>query len=284
MILVDLNQVMISNLMMQIGNHTNIQIEPGLIRHMVLNSLRSYRQKYKDKYGELVICCDNRHYWRKEVFPYYKASRKKTREASDLDWTAVFETLNVIRDELKETFPYKVINIKGAEADDVIGTLARRYHAHEKVLVMSGDKDFMQLQRYPNIDQFSPMQKRWLRTDDANAFLKEHIIRGDRGDGIPNFLSPDDVFVTEGARQKPVSKKKLDTWVSIDPVQFCSNETMMRNYKRNEQLIDLTMTPQAIVDDIVTTFEDYEIPPRSGLLNYFMKNKLTLMLEHLQEF
>lgn len=284
MILVDLNQVMISNLMMQIGNHTNIQIEPGLIRHMVLNSLRSYRQKYCGKYGELVICCDNRHYWRKEVFPYYKASRKKTREASDLDWTAVFETLNVIRDELKETFPYKVINIKGAEADDVIGTLARRYHAHEKVLVMSGDKDFMQLQRYPNIDQFSPMQKRWLRTDDATAFLKEHIIRGDRGDGIPNFLSQDDVFVTEGARQKPVSKKKLDTWVSIDPEQFCSNETMLRNYKRNEQLIDLTMTPQAIVDDIVTTFEDYEIPPRSGLLNYFMKNKLTLMLEHLQEF
>jgi len=284
MILVDLNQVMISNLMMQIGNHTNIKIEPSLIRHMVLNSLRSYRQKYKDKYGELVICCDNRHYWRKDVFPYYKASRKKTRDASDLDWTAVFETLNVIRDELKENFPYKVINIKGAEADDVIGTLARRYHAHEKVLVMSGDKDFMQLQRYPNIDQFSPMMKRWLRTDDANAFLKEHIIKGDRGDGIPNFLSPDDVFVTEGARQKPVSKKKLDTWVSIDPEQFCSNETMLRNYKRNEQLIDLTMTPQAIVDDIVNTFENYEIPPRSGLLNYFMKNKMKLLMDHLQEF
>jgi len=283
MILVDLNQVMISNLMMQIGNHTNIQIEPSLIRHMVLNSLRSYRQKYRDKYGELVICCDNRHYWRKDVFPYYKASRKKTREASDLDWTAVFETLNVIRDELKDNFPYKVINIGGAEADDVIGTLARKYHAHEKILVLSGDKDFMQLQRYPNIDQFSPIMKRWLRTDDANAFLKEHIIKGDRGDGIPNFLSPDDVFVV-GGRQKPVSKKKLDTWVSIDPEQFCSNETMLRNYKRNEQLIDLTMTPQAIVEDIVNTFENYEVPPRSGLLNYFMKNKMKLLMDHLQEF
>jgi hypothetical protein len=284
MILVDLNQVMISNLMMQIGNHTNIQIEPSLIRHMVLNSLRSYRQKYRDKYGELVICCDNRHYWRKTVFPYYKASRKKTREASDLDWTAVFETLNVIRDELKDNFPYKVINIDGAEADDVIGTLARKYHAHENILVLSGDKDFMQLQRYPNIDQFSPIMKRWLRTDDANAFLKEHIIKGDRGDGIPNFLSPDDVFVTAGSRQKPVSKKKLDTWVSIDPEQFCSNETMLRNYKRNEQLIDLTMTPQAIVEDIVNTFENYEVPPRSGLLNYFMKNKMKLLMDHLQEF
>ena len=282
MILVDLNQVMISNLMMQIGNHTNIEIEPNLIRHMVLNSLRSYRSKYKDKYGELVICCDNRHYWRKEVFPYYKAGRKKTREASEIDWTKVFETLNVIRDEIKENFPYKVINIEGAEADDIIGTLARKYHGYEKVLVLSGDKDFMQLQRYPNVDQFSPIMKRWLRHDNPLAYLREHIIKGDRGDGIPNFLSNDDVFVV-GGRQRPVSKKKLETWVESEPEQFC-DENMLRNYKRNEELIDLTKTPQSIVEDILNTFENYEVPPRSGLLNYFVKNKMKLMMECIQDF
>jgi hypothetical protein len=283
MILVDLNQVMISNLMMQLGNHTNVEIEPNLIRHMVLNSLRSYRSKYKEKYGELVICCDNRHYWRKEVFPYYKASRKKTREASEINWTAVFETLNVIRDEIQENFPYKVLNIRGAEADDIIGTLARKYHAHEKVLVLSGDKDFMQLQRYPNVDQFSPIMKRWLRTDNAMQFLKEHIIRGDRGDGIPNFLSKDDVFVTAGSRQKPVQKKKLDVWVDSEPEQFC-DENMLRNWRRNEELIDLTKTPKAIVEDILTTFEDYDVPPRSGLLNFFIKHRMKLMMDNLQDF
>jgi hypothetical protein len=274
---------MISNLMMQLGNHTNVEIEPNLIRHMVLNSLRSYRSKYKEKYGELVICCDNRHYWRKEVFPYYKASRKKTREASEINWTAVFETLNVIRDEIQENFPYKVLNIRGAEADDIIGTLARKYHAHEKVLVLSGDKDFMQLQRYPNVDQFSPIMKRWLRTDNAMQFLKEHIIRGDRGDGIPNFLSKDDVFVTAGSRQKPVQKKKLDVWVDSEPEQFC-DENMLRNWKRNEELIDLTKTPKAIVEDILTTFEDYDVPPRSGLLNFFIKHRMKLMMDNLQDF
>jgi len=282
MILVDLNQVMISNLMMQIGNHTNIEIEPNLIRHMVLNSLRSYRGKYKDKYGELVICCDNRHYWRKEVFPYYKAGRKKTREASEIDWTKVFETLNVIRDEIKENFPYKVIDIQGAEADDIIGTLARKYHGYEKVLILSGDKDFMQLQRYPNVDQFSPIMKRWLRHDNPLAYLREHIIKGDRGDGIPNFLSNDDVFVV-GGRQRPVSKKKLETWLDSEPEQFC-DENMLRNYKRNEELIDLTKTPQSIVEDILNTFENYEVPPRSGLLNYFVKNKMKLMMECIQDF
>jgi hypothetical protein len=283
MILVDLNQVMISNLMMQLGNHTNVEIEPNLIRHMVLNSLRAYRSKYKDKYGELVICCDNRHYWRKEVFPYYKASRKKTREASEIDWTAVFETLNTIRDEIQENFPYKVLNIRGAEADDIIGTLAQKYHAHEKILVLSGDKDFMQLQRYPNVDQYSPIMKRWLRTDNALQFLKEHIVKGDRGDGIPNFLSKDDVFVTAGSRQKPVQKKKLDVWVDSEPEQFC-DENMLRNWKRNEELIDLTKTPKAIVEDILTTFEDYDVPPRSGLLNFFIKHRMKLMMDNLQDF
>jgi hypothetical protein len=249
---------------------------------MVLNSLRAYRSKYKDKYGELVICCDNRHYWRKEVFPYYKASRKKTREASEIDWTAVFETLNTIRDEIQENFPYKVLNIRGAEADDIIGTLAQKYHAHEKILVLSGDKDFMQLQRYPNVDQYSPIMKRWLRTDNALQFLKEHIVKGDRGDGIPNFLSKDDVFVT-GGRQKPVQKKKLEVWVDSEPEQFC-DDNMMRNWKRNEMLIDLTKTPKNIVEDILNTFENYEVPPRSGLLNFFIKNKMRMMMDNLQDF
>jgi len=282
MILVDLNQVMISNLMMQLGNHTNVEIEPNLIRHMVLNSLRSYRSKYKEKYGELVICCDNRHYWRKEIFPYYKAGRKKSREKSEIDWHAVFDTLGVIRDEIAENFPYKVINIQGAEADDIIGALARKYHGYEKVLVLSGDKDFMQLQRYPNVDQYSPIMKRWLRHDDPMAYLREHIIKGDRGDGIPNFLSKDDVFVV-GDRQRPVSKKKLEAWIDADPEGFC-DEDMLRNFKRNEQLIDLTKTPQKIVEDIFNTFENYEVPPRSGLLNYFVKHKMKIMMESIQDF
>lgn len=282
MILVDLNQVMISNLMTQIGNHTNIKIEPGLIRHMVLNTLRMYRTKFKEEYGELVIACDNRKYWRKEIFPYYKAGRKKSREESDLDWTAVFETLNIIRDELKLHFPYKVIDIEGAEADDIIGILSQKYSAHEKVLILSGDKDFMQLQRYKNVSQFSPVMKRFLRTDDPMVFLREHIMKGDRGDGIPNFLSKDDVFVS-GGRQRPISKKKLEGWVLNNPEDFC-DEDMLRNFRRNETLIDLTKTPKGIVDKILESYETQEAAPRSGLLNYFVKNNMRLLLENLQEF
>lgn len=283
MILVDLNQVMISNLMMQIGNHKNIEIEESLVRHMVLNSLRAYRSKYFEKYGELVIACDNRKYWRRDVFPYYKAHRKKQREKSELDWNAVFNCLHQIKDEIMEHMPYKVIDIDGAEADDVIGTLVARYSAHEPVLILSGDKDFLQLQRYKNVDQWSPIMKRWLRTDDPTEFLKEHIIKGDSGDGIPNFLSDDACFV-EGRRQKPISKKKVaEIFLPNAPEEYC-NENMLRNYKRNEMLVDLTKTPEDIKKAIIDKYDNYDVPKRSGLLNYFIEKRLRGLMENIQDF
>ena len=199
MILVDLNQVMLSNLLMQLGNHTNAEIEEGMVRHMVLNSLRSYRTKFGPEYGELVIACDNTNYWRKQYFPYYKANRKKARENSDLDWKAVFECLNKIRQELKEFFPYKVVDIESAEADDIIGTIANNYGSEldfgEKILILSGDKDYIQLHKYSNVKQYDPTRKKWVTHNDPQQYLKEHILRGDSGDGVPNVLSSDNCFV-----------------------------------------------------------------------------------------
>ena len=225
MILLDLNQVMISNLMMQPGIASG-GIDENLIRHMVLNSIRMYNVKFKDEYGDLVICADDKKYWRKDLFPYYKAARKKSREDSPYDWNLIFETLNRVRDEIRENFPYKVIQIDKTEADDVIGTICINYGVElrnsqsEKILILSSDKDFMQLQKFANVDQYSPMAKKFLKTSEPIKFLKEHILKGDRGDGIPNILSSDDTFITE-ARQKPVTEKKLNTWVAQKPEDFC---------------------------------------------------------------
>ena len=208
MILLDLNQVMIANIMMQPGAVNNI--EENLIRHMVLNSIRMYNVKFKDEYGEMVICADDRKYWRRDVFPYYKASRKKDREASPFDWNLIFETLNKIRDELRDTFPYRVLQVDKTEADDIIGTLCHKHGVQlmnettEKILILSSDKDFMQLQKFANVEQFSPAAKKFLKTNEPEKFLREHIIKGDRDDGIPNILSSDDTFVTD-KRQKPVT-------------------------------------------------------------------------------
>ena len=281
MIIVDLNQVMISTLMMQIGNHKNIKLEEDLVRHMVLNSLRAHKVKFSAEYGEMVIACDDKNYWRKQVYPYYKANRKKEREASELDWNTLFESLNNIRQELKDYFPYKVIQIEHAEADDIIAVLVKEYNHLGKLLILSGDKDFGQLQKYPNVTQYSPVLKKYISCTNPDLFLKEHILKGDSSDGIPNFLSEDNVFVM-GIRQSPVTSKRLAGWILQEPEQFC-NEAMLRNYKRNQRLIDLEFVP----DDIKSqTLEQYntQIKDRSKLFNYFIQYQLKNLMEHINEF
>lgn len=288
MILIDLNQVMISNLMMQVGNSKTNEIDENLIRHMVLNSIRMYNVKFKEKYGEIVICADDKKYWRRDLFPYYKYSRKKSREESSLDWNLIFQTLNKVRDELKETFPYKVLQVDKTEADDVIATLCHKFGTElnndstERILILSSDKDFLQLQKFSNVDQYSPMQKKFLKESNPERFLKEHIINGDKGDGIPNFLSSDDTFVT-GVRQKPVTAKKLNIWVEQEPESFC-DDSMLRNYKRNEMLIDLSKIPEEYKEKIL---EAYQTAPENGrdkIFNYLIKNRMKLLMEHIQEF
>ena len=283
MIIIDLNQVMISNFMAQIGNHTNLEVEEGLLRHMILNSIRSYMQKFKSEYGEVVIACDDRKYWRREVFPYYKANRKKAREASEIDWTSVFESLNTIRDELKMFFPYRVIQAEGAEADDVVGTLVEKFgNTSEKILILSGDKDFVQLQTYMNVKQYDPTRKRWVQSNDPSRFIKEHIMRGDTGDGVPNFLSPDNCFVV-GERQKPLMQKKIDSWINLEPEQFC-DDRMLRNYHRNRQLIDLNCIPNEVKDRVLSLYEEQDGKNRKQLFNYFVDKKLKHLLEAINEF
>ena len=286
MILLDLNQVMISNLMIQIQGG-KVDLQEDLIRHMILNSIRLYRQKFKE-YGDLVICADDKNYWRKDIFPYYKAHRKEDREKSDLDWKKIFEILNKVREEIKDNFPYRVLKISRAEADDIIGTLVNRFGVYlnngdtEKILILSGDKDFGQLQKFSNVDQFSPVTKRWIRIPDPKRFLKEHIMKGDRGDGIPNFLSHDSCIVAK-ERQKPIISKKLNDWVKMEASDFC-DENMMRNFKRNEELVDLDFVPKNIRDEVNKQYDEYVLPERKGLLNYFIKNKLKLLTEHIGEF
>lgn len=283
MLLIDLNQVLISNLMQQLGSDPKLKLEEGLIRHMVLNSLRSYTKQFKNKYGDVVIACDSKKYWRRDVFPFYKANRKADREKSPFDWHLIFETLNKIRTELKENFPYKIVEVEGAEADDIIAVLTARVAPHEEVLILSSDKDFVQLQKYPNVAQYSPILKRFVKTENPAEYIKEHIIRGDRGDGIPNFLSPDNTFVI-GERQKVINKKKLVEWINSDPQQFCVNEVMLRGYMRNQMLVDLDFIPEDLKQSIVEVYEDTKPASKQKMLNYFIENRLKNLIEVLDEF
>ena len=275
MIIIDMNQIMISNLMAQLKND---KLNEKLVRHMVLSSLRSYEQKYGEKYGEMVLAYDSKQYWRKQYFPYYKQNRKKDREKSGHDWSAIFDLLNKIRDEIKTYFPYKVVEVLGAEADDVISTLCKNKGPKELILILSGDKDFIQLQKYPGVYQYNPVTKKYIAYDNPRAYIKEHVIKGDKSDGIPNFLSPDDCFVA-GVRQKPISQKNLAKWVDQEPSKFCINEAQLANFHRNRKLIDFDYVPAEIEQQILDEFNSINITGKQIPLEYFREHQLNDLMQ-----
>lgn len=284
-ILMDFNQVILASLFSSIGNHTNIDIDENVIRHMFLNSVRTNRKKFHKDYGEIIICADGKNTWRRDAYPYYKANRKKTRDKSDLDWNSVFNIMTVIRDEMREFFPYKVIHIDHCEADDIIGTIIHKEGTDlnvggERYLVLSADKDFIQLQTYANVDQYDPIRKRWLTDKNPSQFLEEHIIKGDSGDGVPNILSADNCLAV-GERQKPMTQKRMGLYRGT--TENMDEETIAR-YNRNKKMIDLREVPQNYQDAIIAEYTKEETVGRSQLFNFFITKKLKNLVSDIQDF
>ena len=279
MILIDYSAVAISSALQQI---TRVELSEDMLRHMVLNSIRAYNQKFSNEFGSVVIACDNKHYWRKSAYPGYKFKRKRDREESGIDWHLIFDALYKIKQEIAETFPYKVMDVPFAEADDVIGVLTKEFSDQERILIISGDKDFQQLQRFHGVQQFSPNLKRFIVCQNPLMFLQEHCIRGDDGDSIPNYLSPDDTF-TKSIRQKAIMNVKLNEWLGQPPEQFCTEETL-KNYRRNERLIDLDMIPGDICQAILEEYQRPIMGNRSMIYSYMIKHRMRNLLESIQEF
>jgi hypothetical protein len=289
MILVDLNQVLLAGLMAQISNDKKVKLEESLIRHMVLNILRMHLKNFRNEYGEIVLCCDNRKYWRKEFFPYYKAGRKKAREKSSLDWHLIFDMLAIFKQELKDNFPYKVIDVDGAEADDIIGTLVPHKIKDESILILSSDGDFLQLQKFNSsehishkVKQYNPAQKKYIVSDNPLLDLKEKIIKGDKGDGIPNILSASDCFVTE-TRQTPISKNKLQHLLSIEYGDW-TDDKARTGFSRNQTLIDLELIPGDIKSKIINTYNDFKPASKQTMFNYFIQYKLKNLMDVIEDF
>ena len=281
MILVDMNQIGVASVMMHLNITKRDSVDVPLVRHMILNSLRMYRQMFREEYGELVICYDSRHYWRRDFFPEYKASRKKTRETSGHDWNDIFDCLNTVKEELIEFFPYKVLEVYGAEADDIIGTLCATIS--EEIMIISGDKDFIQLQRFPNVKQFSPITKKTVNGANPGGYLKEHVFRGDTSDGVPNVLSPDNTF-TDGLRQRPLGKKKIASWMDHNFEDVAPNDEVKRNYQRNATLINLDNVPEELEMQIMKAYKEAPCGDRSKLLNYFIQSRLKNLTNEIGEF
>lgn len=283
MILIDYSGISIAPVAM---GHVHYGDE-NLIRHMILNTIRMYRQKFKNKYGEIVIVADGGGNWRRDVYPEYKGKRNKDRDESKIDWDEAFRIINMVLQELKDEFPYKVIHQWGCEADDSIAELVhytQEFGNWEDVMIVSADKDFRQLQVFDNVSQYSPMLKKMVKEDHPRKYLQEHILTGDKGDGVPNVLSDDDTFLVEGKRQNVLSKKKKEALLD-DPKAL--GVDVYSNWHRNRKMIDLVnpSTPKQIRKEIINSFESQDpYPNRGKVFPYLIAKDCRLLLENVQEF
>ena len=279
MILLDNNQILIASMFQSFKY--NEELDEDFIRHLVLNTYRMYRTKFFNLYGELVICHDATNCWRKDFFPEYKQNRKKQQKKSPYDWNEIHNIMDVIREEVKNIFPYKNIRIHKTEADDIIAVLCKNYHSTEKILIVSSDKDFQQLQMFPNIKQYSPIQKKFIDCQNPKQFLLDHVLRGDSSDGIPNILSDDDVHINEDKRQKRLTKKVFEGLYEEVKSGSISERP---NWKRNKKLIDLSYIPAEYENKILESYSTEEIRGRENLLNYFIEKRLKNLMEYIGDF
>jgi hypothetical protein len=276
MILIDFTQTIIAGLMAQMKMNGG-EVSEDMLRHMIINSVRNYQKKYARDYGEIVLCTDAAHPWRRDYYPLYKAGRKKTREASDLDWTMLFNTLQKVKEEIRDNFPYRYMYVENCEADDIIAVLTKQ--SKEPVLIISGDKDFQQLHKYDDVTQWSPNLNRMVECEDPDLFLKEHILKGDKSDGIPNILSNDDCFEL-GIRQTPLRKPILEKYLRIT---IEKDDKYYRNYLRNQTLIDLDFIPQDIEDRILEEFDKTKVV-KGKVFDYLVSHRLNELLNHVEDF
>jgi len=284
MIIIDMNQISLASLMMDLNMRKSNEVDENMVRHMILNSIRLHRQQFQNEFGEVVLTYDSKHYWRRDYFPNYKAGRKKGRENDSKDWDAIFGCLNKIKAEFKENLPYKYLEVYGCEADDIIATLCKNitfFNENEKIMIVSGDKDFIQLQKYPNVSQYSPILKKMVNGHNPNTYIKEHILKGDTSDGVPNVLSPDNTFV-DGIRQRPLGRKKIENWLDIH-IDDLPDE-VKRNYQRNATLINLDNVPEELEMEIMKTYKEAPCGDRSKLLNYFIQSRLKNLTNEIGEF
>ena len=275
-----MNQITLASLMMDMNMRKSNEVDEGMVRHMILNSIRLYRTQFNKDYGEVVLTYDSKHYWRREYFPNYKAMRKRGREKDNKDWDTIFGVLNKIKAEFKDNLPYKYLEVYGAEADDIIATLCKT-NQNEKIMIISGDKDFIQLHKYPKVKQYSPILKKYVNGHDPDTYIKEHILKGDTSDGVPNVLSPDNTFV-DSIRQRPLSRKKIENWLDIDIDDL--QEEVKRNYQRNDKLINLDNIPIELEKEILYEFKEAPCGDRSKLLNYFIQSRLKNLTNEIGEF
>jgi len=184
--------------------------------------------------------------FRVENFTAYKAQRKPMEEDLAIQIPKVLEIL--------DAFGIKQLQVDGYEADDVVGTVAKKYAAKNEVVIISNDRDLWQLAN-GNIVIGLPGGKGdvdWLGGKEAKArlgFSPEKIadykgLRGDPSDNIPGVFGIGEKTATKLVQEygsvediyKNINKIKPD---SLKEKLLNCAETAVMSKKLAELILDV---------------------------------------------
>ena len=298
-ILIDFSQVVLSACyafsdQLSVDNSNKDQAR-DLVRHVILSQLKHYNTLYKEKYGKLIVCCDGKHYWRRKLFTHYKACRKKARAESKMDWKLIFDVIDQTIVDLKENFLFPVVQVDSAEGDDVIATLTKYFQNNElieknilfsfaqDILIISSDKDLVQLHKYDNVTQIAPSTKKKVTDPNPSQYLLEKVIKGDRGDGIPSILNPEDTYVNEQVKPLVMTKKRRNALLE-QGYENCEDENVKRRWDINRRLIDFDFIPQSLEHLIIDQYNTPIKGNRSKIFNYLISHKCNILVRDVSAF
>jgi len=123
--------------------------------------------------------------WRKEVDSDYKANRRAQREKDDIDWDSIFESFNLLIEQIEACTPFHAIVVDKMEADDIIAYGCKKYQDTTSI-ILSADSDFEQLCAYPKVRIFSPLSKKYKEVKNPYKVVLQKI----RKEASDNLISP----------------------------------------------------------------------------------------------
>jgi 5'-3' exonuclease len=206
---------------------------------MILNAAEEHmREIYRQfRPSSFFFACDDSTYWRKEIFPDYKAQRVET---------PMKLLVRRAAEEFKNKHAKFCVQVKRAEADDVI-YVATQVLTGLKIIV-STDRDFLQLLS-AEVKLFNPMSHGFRTMEHCREFaLFMKSIRGDPSDNIPASYPR----VTEKRLKKAFGcPDELELLLS----SVLPDKTLVKTlYQRNRQLVDFVHIPEEIQEEIKAIF------------------------------
>lgn len=196
-------------------------------KHLIFNSLQYIKNKFKN---EIILAIDGTNNWRKEVYPLYKANRSKAKEDNDVNFEEFFEETSKILTAIKDNFPFKVIKVDRAEADDIAGVIALEYGNEIDITLVTSDHDWLQVLSHTMTRMWDPIKKtNSLLSDFENTIINTdygrmsrftiiHSLIGDKGDGVPTitgFTKFSDNFLSY-LRENGIKTQRVDKVSKLD--------------------------------------------------------------------